>query len=343
MTSRRLYVRGLPPAVTETDLMSRFMNFGAVSNVEIAKDVEGQCRGFGHFTLECEDQEYSKCQTVLNGSSWKGSKIHIEPAKVHYKELMQKRNEESAKLKNKVIRGLARHAADMTLVDEKNVDGRKGWRRGKFGRPIAIVKLRKPDGTLVVMDPSHDIASLEKFYEGFRQRPSRSLTWFSSDVKSSTSDVVMEDSHYTTSEDDEMEHELVADVEMTELQPESIEESAQAKSWDQVVAGGGFSLSLALNLPVSEAAPQPTIAPTVVREAPIRAPVEKVKLSKLLFNFMPVFERQDQNDLFMLHGSRMESVTIWKAGRSDIRKDFKKQAKAAKRYARKRHNVAGKA
>lgn len=141
----------------------------------------------------------------------------------------------------------------------------------------------------------------------------------------------------------------VVDVEMEEPKQDetkvevAVEESAQGKSWDQVVAGGGFSLSLALNLPVPQAAPEPAAVPKVAREAPAKVPVEKVKLSKLLFNFSPVFERQDPSDLFILQGSRMESVTIWKGSRSDIRKDFKKQAKAAKRYARKRHNVAGKA
>lgn len=265
-------------------------------------------------------------------------------------ELMQKRNEEPFKSKEKPIRKPARHAADMTLVDEKNVDGRKGWRRGKFGRPIAIVTLRKPDRSLVVMDPSHDTAALEKFYEGFRPRPVRSLIWFSTDAPTPTTGVEMEYSEYSMSEEDRYinDHPMV-DVEAEETKQDeaktevSVEESAQAKSWDQVVAGGSFSLSLALNLPVPQAAPEPAAASIVAREAPAKVPTEKVKLSKLLFNFSRVFERQDPSDLFILQGSRMESVTIWKGSRSDIRKDFKKQAKAAKRYARKRHNVAGKA
>lgn len=323
--------------------MSRFKNFGAVSNVEVAKDMEGKCRGFGHLTLQCEDQEYSKCQSVLNGSSWKGSKLHVEPAKAQFRDFLQKDNDVT-ELVVKPKRHLIRHASNMSLVDEKNMEGRKGWRRGKFGRPIAIVKLRKPDRTLVVMDPSHDPTALEKFYEGFRPRPVKALSWFAEGAQISTPNDETEGPEYIFDAGYTEKHVEVDILVQDPVQVNSTVEDISAisvptKTWDQAVSGGGFSLSLALNLPIPETVPEPAPVSAAVRDLSSTQPVERAKLSKLLFDYSHVFSQQDPNDLFILHGSRMESVTIWKSGRSDIRKDFKKQAKAAKRYARKRHSV----
>jgi hypothetical protein len=311
--------------------------------------MEGKCRGFGHLTLECDDQDYSKCQSVLNGSSWKGARLHIEPAKAHFLDNLQKNSTDATEVIVKLKRHPVRHAANMSLIDEKNMEGRKGWRRGKFGRPIAIVKLRKPDRTLVVMDPSHDPCALEKFYEGFRPRPVRNLTWFAKNVPHiSTPDNDMEGPEHIIGDED-----AETPVELNSLEQEIVQVrstvedisavSVPAKTWEQMVSGSGFSLSLALNLPVPETVPEPVPVPVAVRDLSAMQPVKRAKLSELLFDFSQVFSLQDPNDLFLLHGSRMESVTIWKAGRSDIRKDFKKQAKAAKRYARKRHNVVGRA
>lgn len=46
------------------------------------------------------------------------------------------------------------------------------------------------------------------------------------------------------------------------------------------------------------------------------------------------------DNLFIAKASRAESTTIWKSERSEIRKDFKKQAKEAKRLIRKKQNIS---
>lgn len=40
-------------------------------------------------------------------------------------------------------------AKDMTLVTDKNMEGRKNWKRGRYGRAIALLHLHKDDGTNV--------------------------------------------------------------------------------------------------------------------------------------------------------------------------------------------------
>lgn len=85
--------------------------------------------------------------------------MHMEDAKPDYmerkrkeKELEQIRGEKRQKKRARRIRwetcdGF--HAKDMTLVTDRNVESRKGWRRGRYGRAIAIVRMRRPDGTRV--------------------------------------------------------------------------------------------------------------------------------------------------------------------------------------------------
>lgn len=41
------------------------------------------------------------------------------------------------------------HAKDMTPVTDNNMGTRKGWKRGRYGRAIAVMRLKKNDGTKV--------------------------------------------------------------------------------------------------------------------------------------------------------------------------------------------------
>ncbi len=317
-----MYVKGLPAELTEKDFASRFGSFGSVSDVSIAKSACGDCRGFGHLSLMCDDSGWRKCLSLLNGSTWKGKKISIEEAKEDY---IKRRDKEMAQApitdkKDVLKRRLVRHATDMSLVDEKNVEKRKGWRRGKFGRPIAIVRLRKPDGTLVVHDPSHDPNALDKFYEGYHPRPIRKLTWFSS--------VIIEGTEFEQSD----HNEPVSNAKMEESTPGPVPVAVNGEE--------GFSLAALLNLPKVEIV-QEKISPvvkttkstndsTVVRAQPY-------PLRKLMYDFSSLFnEPLDLNKMLIAASSKLESLTVWKANRSEIRQDFKKQAKAAKRQIRKK-------
>lgn len=354
MSTRRLFIKGLPADIGEAELESRFKSFGSVSQVSLARNSDGSCRGFGHLTMEAEEAGWKKCLTALNGSSWKGGKIKIEDAKEDYKTRLERERTQPVKVSKhtKLRRRLARHAADMTLVDEKNVEGRKGWRRGKFGRPIAIMTLRRLDRTLVVMDPSHDPTALDKFYEGYRPRPVRRLTWFDPSLQgfdnvqiSAEKSEDDDDEDMSMEEDDEIEvEEAVMEEDLkpahVSTRAEEILEKQPSKSWDDVVSGQGFSLSLALNLPAPE--PVATVKSSAKKEEERSEPIirSEFDLHALLYDFTSILSQTPvQEDLFMCHGSKLESVALWKAGRSEIRKDFKKQAKTAKRQIRKKQTL----
>lgn len=124
MAKRRIFIRGLPKDTTEESLASRFEGFGCVDEVSIAKDgFDGkECRGFGHFSIDVEEGAWKKCLSALNGSKWKGNKIHISEAKPIYKALT--RPAESCYFE-KPLRGLVRHASDMSLVNDNDTKKRK--------------------------------------------------------------------------------------------------------------------------------------------------------------------------------------------------------------------------
>ena len=95
--------------------------------------------------------------SVFKGSKWKGQEIKIEEAKMDYKEreaLRQQKIEERQERKRK---RLARwndsdgfHAKDMSLITDNNINNKRGWKRGRYGRAIAVMRLSKPDGTKVM-------------------------------------------------------------------------------------------------------------------------------------------------------------------------------------------------
>lgn len=80
--------------------------------------------------------------------------MRLEDAKPDYKERKRKEDEQLQKKEERQQRKRLRFekrfmAKDMTPVTDKNVEKKRGWRRGRYGRAIAIMHLRRPDGTQV--------------------------------------------------------------------------------------------------------------------------------------------------------------------------------------------------
>ncbi|KAI9323224.1 hypothetical protein BX666DRAFT_1884475 [Dichotomocladium elegans] len=167
---KRVYIGGLHESINDQLLRERFARYGTVKDATIAKDSEGHCRGFGHLTILTTSKDWRQCVSVYNGAKWKGAAMRIEEAKPDYAERKRKEDEtEQRKLERRQKKRLRweRHFAasdNMPLVTEKDVEKRKGWRRGKYGRAIAIMHLRRPDGTQIVFDPSHYKNTLTKLY-----------------------------------------------------------------------------------------------------------------------------------------------------------------------------------
>ncbi|KAI8990967.1 hypothetical protein BDF20DRAFT_841940 [Mycotypha africana] len=168
---KRIYIGGLHPSITEDQIVERFGKFGTVSNVDIAKNVENECRGFAHMTIHTTPKQWEQCISVYNNAKWKGHILKLEEAQMDWQERKRLRDEKFAEKEEKKRKRLLRwndsdgfHAKDMTPVTDNNVGTRKGWKRGRYGRAIAVMRLMKEDGTKFVFDPSHYKNNLTKLF-----------------------------------------------------------------------------------------------------------------------------------------------------------------------------------
>ncbi|KAI8071680.1 hypothetical protein BC940DRAFT_293417 [Gongronella butleri] len=169
---KRVYVGGLHPEVTADLLAQRFAKYGSLSNVQIAKDMDNQCRGFAHFTIDTTPKQWNNCLSTYHGSTWKGHKLQLAEAKPDHeqREAIQaakdaKRQERKRKREERCPTHDGVHAKDLTLVNDDNVNTRNGkWKRGRYGRAIAVMRLAKPDGSKMVFDPTHYKNNLEKIF-----------------------------------------------------------------------------------------------------------------------------------------------------------------------------------
>ncbi len=77
----RLYVGGLAPDVTETDLQALFSQHGGVTEANIVLDrFTHKSRGFGFVTMANDEAAQTAIQK-LNGTSFKGRTITVNVAR----------------------------------------------------------------------------------------------------------------------------------------------------------------------------------------------------------------------------------------------------------------------
>ncbi|ORZ02438.1 hypothetical protein BCR43DRAFT_9901 [Syncephalastrum racemosum] len=170
---KRIYIGGLHESIDEKQVHDRFDRFGKVSQISIAKDMEGKCRGFGHMSITTTENMWKKCISSYNKTKWRGSVLILENAKDDYMEVRRKQAEAEAReaprrerTRKRIAQGgPVRYAKNMNVVTDNNMGKRRGWQRGRYGRAIAVVRLKRPDGTMIVYDPSHYKNSLTKFDE----------------------------------------------------------------------------------------------------------------------------------------------------------------------------------
>ncbi|KAF9278839.1 nucleolar protein 8 [Mortierella alpina] len=163
--SQRAFIGGLAKDITPADVEGRFKSFGQLKDVYVAKDVDGSCRGFGYVTIDTTRKDWSKCLALFNGAKWKGHVLKIEEANKDWQTRRQEDVEKQAKLEKKAQdailkkfkRNPVKHAEDMSLITDKNMDGKRGWKRGRFGRPVITMKLDR-----MTYDPSHYKNNTEK-------------------------------------------------------------------------------------------------------------------------------------------------------------------------------------
>ncbi|KAH7104598.1 hypothetical protein BKA62DRAFT_748474 [Auriculariales sp. MPI-PUGE-AT-0066] len=150
--SARLHVSGLTPAISAQDLKTKLGSFGAVKAVDGfgAKDGNGDPRTFAYITLDAQASQVNKCISSLSGTTWKGTKLRLAPAKPDFAtkfikqvEAEQAMAEELRPIKRQRLQGThGREANDMSLVTVENVHNRKGWHKTPLNHLIRPMRMR---------------------------------------------------------------------------------------------------------------------------------------------------------------------------------------------------------
>lgn len=175
---RRVFLGGLPTNITAEEVKNRFTPFGTPLSIEVVKNDGGEGRGFAYVDLQCTLDQWKRCKSTYHGKTWKeGKRLRLEEAKDDYKARLTEEQSRPEKAKKRKKSKRSGHTKDMSLVTEETVERRKGWKRGRFGRPMAIMHLRKMDGEMITVDPSAFKESLQKLFGNVRPKPIRDLTW----------------------------------------------------------------------------------------------------------------------------------------------------------------------
>ncbi|KAL1924856.1 uncharacterized protein VTP21DRAFT_4510 [Calcarisporiella thermophila] len=174
--TKRAYVGGLPPKLAEGDLKLRFEAYGDVIEMSIIREgFSGDCRGFGYVTLKTTKEGWKKC-LALNDRPWKDTTLKVQEAKPDYlqrlaKEKSSEKRREKIKWQRLLRTGII-HSRDMSLVTDKNAHKRRLWKKGRYGRAIALMRLLRPDGTKIVVDPLLYKNNILKFHTEEDEKPS---------------------------------------------------------------------------------------------------------------------------------------------------------------------------
>ncbi|KAJ1918309.1 hypothetical protein H4219_002706 [Mycoemilia scoparia] len=220
---RRVYIGGLSDQINETDINNRFKTFGTIKNVEVRVDsLTGIHRGFAYMNIEIKPEQWKKCKNLFNGAKWKGSILRLEEAKPNYLERLALERkaavEEEELLKSKTQRPRilfdGKLADDMSLVTDQNVTERRGWKRSRYGRPVAVMKLKTNTGRRILFDPLKYKNNIEKLFGSVPPKPWYRLCWEWSSrkddewTKKHRSEEKYDSGEYDEEDNDDQHHEV---------------------------------------------------------------------------------------------------------------------------------------
>ena len=322
-------------------------------------------RGFAHFDLLTSENQWKRLVSAYNGSSWRGGKLRIEVARPDY--LQRSLSSCSPIVPTKRIRHLVRHS-NCGLMTDAQVEQRRGWKRGRYGRALAMVRIRRPDGEVVTVDPAHYKDRITKLFGSVKPLPITKLTWFIENVDKVESDNSKSESEEKSGSDNfksEGEEKVGSDnfnvdgydevierpddtiteieedvVEFTPITEESSVESLQVPNNEKA-----FSLANLLGL-------QPEVIKTDTNadlvkittnstietsEAILESRTRRtVPISELLFDMSKLEVMPLQEYAFCRRSGKEEAYLLWKEGRKELRADFKQRIKQAKKLARRK-------
>ncbi len=118
VASRTLYVSGYPPSVNEVDLSELMGKMLTVTHIYIPGPTPtGLTRPFAMVSVSSEtDSSITSCARKLNNSFWKGGRLRVEPARVHYVDRLA--NEKY----NSIVRGVPSNSG-VSSISEHTISG----------------------------------------------------------------------------------------------------------------------------------------------------------------------------------------------------------------------------
>jgi hypothetical protein len=180
-----LVVKGVPVGVSAEQVAAKLASFGKLGDARVSVK-PGASTQVVFVDIEISEQGVHRCQSILGRTKWSGSQISIQVAKhEYYLKRIERERLEAADLHRRVtrlerkrkraaLRGLCGPAA---LSDDK---ARKapGWGVGRYNRPVAIVRIARPDNSIVKIAPENTHETLLRLGIHLTEdTPSSELTW----------------------------------------------------------------------------------------------------------------------------------------------------------------------
>lgn len=261
---------------------------------------------------------------------------------------------------------------------------RRGWKRGRFGRAVAVVRMRRPDGRMITIDPDHHKQTIQKLFGSVRPLPITRLSWstFVDDTakgnhptSKSDHDAGLPASESDDDDDDDDDGGHPAPHPDEDAGHPALCSADDAGSLEESSASGpanerctrhspdpplrvselatgsstifkeetGFSLGRLLGLAPVSVSPPPTKSresspPTVPTKHSLSPPPQPttVNYGDFLYDMAQLQALSASEYAFCRRCGRDEYIALWKAQRSDLRKDFKRRIQQAKRLSRQR-------
>lgn len=145
----RLHISGLTPSISAQDIASKLSSFGKVQTVDGfgARDGNGDPRKFAYVTLEAQPAQVSKCVSALSGTTWKGARLRLAPAKPDFTARWAQEHDtadaEPPKKRRKRMRGThGVEARDMAPVTLENYERHRGWYKTPLDHLVRPIRMR---------------------------------------------------------------------------------------------------------------------------------------------------------------------------------------------------------
>lgn len=233
---------------------------------------------------------------------------------------------------------------------------RKGWKRSRYGRAVALVKMRTPDGRYITVDPDHYKERILKLFGSVKPLPITQLTWHIDDQCSSTEQkvndgkdkdnyngkgtVVGEPSIGPNEEALTSINELDRESHNKAIEPE--QQTETDPTINNIFAPQcSFSLGNLLGLQAESIQCQTSPKQSMeIEEAKIQPNQKKIApLSELLFDISRLKDMPLSEYAFCRRSGVDEAFILWKEVRPGLRQEFKQRMKQTKKLAQRKSKL----